>query len=292
MIKVEEPLRISQRIYLVATALVHGSATGHAHEPVHDYDQRGPLVGGRAIKTTPMRVAAAAAAAAVLVALQLPLTARAGAVRHSAAQTGEVSLDGCPEHVRWKDAAFPSALEPETPSYVYWLRSLFSAAEAASLVRTLTPTTFSTEADSIDHQPSYEVYLLGGGVPTAADASPRDAARLERARALVLPRFEQCVTPFLRRKFPGCEACVPCIALARRYKSSERTYVAAHRDSLSDVTVVVELKPANGSSPAAAAAAGGLFVQTSEESERNVVPMRAGEFSLQGSGRVVRLLAG
>ena len=99
-----------------------------------------------------MKVAATAAAAAALVALQQPLTAAAGAVRHAAPETGDLALDGCPSHVKWKDAAFPSALEPDTPSYVYWLRSLFTAAEAATLVRTLTPAKFSTEADSIDHQ--------------------------------------------------------------------------------------------------------------------------------------------
>ena len=203
----------------------------------------------------------------------------ARAVRHTGRTTEDISLDGCPEHVKWKDAAFPNALDPDRPSLVFWLRSLFTPAEAARLVRILMPAAFSTAADSIDHNPSFEVYLLGAG--RAANAAPQDAARLERARELILPRFEQCAMPFLRRKF-DCEACVPCVSLARRYKPSERKHVPAHRDSLAAVTVVVELQPADGSSAAAAAAAGGLFIQSAADAKRNGVPMRAGDAFLHG----------
>lgn len=196
------------------------------------------------------------------------------AVRHSSRATGEISLDGCPEHVAWKDAPFPNALQPDDPSFVFWLRSLFTTKEAAVLTRLLMPAAFSTAADSTDHLPSYEVYLLGGG--RVADAAAQDELRLERARALLFPRIEQCVTPFVRRKFE-CKACVPCTSLVRRYKPGERSQVRPHRDALSRVTVVVELQPGDASSPAAAAAAGGLYIQKSETSEQSVVPMRAGD---------------
>ena len=59
--------------------------------------------------------------------------------------------------------------------------------------------------------------------------------------------------------------------------ASERTLVRPHRDALARVTVVVELQPADGSSPAAAAKAGGLFIQKSEDSNVSMVPLRAGD---------------
>ena len=196
------------------------------------------------------------------------------AVRHKGSSTGFISLDGCPSHVSWRDAPFTNSLEPEKQSHVYWLRSLFTAKEAATLVRMILPARFSTAADSTDHLPSFELYLLGAGKP--ATAEPRDEARLERLRSLILPRVESCITPFLRRKF-ACEACLPCVSLVRRYKPTERSDVQPHRDALARVTVVVELQPADGSSPAAAARAGGLFIQTAEAAELSFVPMRAGD---------------
>ena len=158
----------------------------------------------------------------VMPALLTAVSADLHEVRHTASTTGEVTLEGCPDHVSWKDAPFANELEPDVPTYVYWLRALFTPKETTMLVRTLMPASFSTAADSTDHMPSYEVYLLGAGRP--ADALPHDMARLARARALVLPRIEQCVLPFVRRKF-GCQDCVPCISLARRYKPTERTSV-------------------------------------------------------------------
>ena len=43
------------------------------------------------------------------------------------------------------------------------------------------------------------------------------------------------------------------------------------------MTVVVELQPGDASSPAAAAAAGGLFVKSSDAAAPSFVPMRAGD---------------
>lgn len=207
--------------------------------------------------------------------LSVPVRAELRAVRHTSdAKNDALSIDGCPGHVSWKDAPFPNALEPEEPSRVHWLRSLFTQQEAASVVRLLTPAVFSAAADSTDHLPAFELYLLGGGKPAAGE--PGDAGRLEAVRSLVLPRIEACVTPFVRSKF-GCAECLPCISLARRYTPSERTLVRPHRDALARVTVVVELQPADGSSPAAAAKAGGLFIQKSEDSNVSMVPMRAGD---------------
>lgn len=181
--------------------------------------------------------------------------------------TGEIELDGCPAHVRWKDSPFPNALEPDRPSYVYWLHSLFSAPEAKELVQTLERASFSTAADSTDLQPAHEIYLLGN----TDGAHPDHRARIEKARSIVVPRFEQCVTPFVRRKF-GCPKCVPCRSLIRRYRPHERTNVVPHRDTQADVTVVVELLPANPTQQG-----GSLYIQRSGEDEPNMVPLRPGD---------------
>ena len=210
----------------------------------------------------------------IMAALLTAVSAELQEVRHTASTSGEITLEGCPDHVSWKDAPFANELEPDVPTYVYWLRALFTPKETTTLVRTLMPASFSTAADSTDLLPSYEVYLLGAGKP--ADALQHDAARLARARALVLPRIEQCVLPFVRRKF-GCPECVPCISLARRYKPTERTQIQSHRDALARVTLVIELQPGDASSPAAAAAAGGLFVKSSDAAAPSFVPMRAGD---------------
>ena len=215
----------------------------------------------------------------IMAALLTAVSAELQEVRHVARTSGEVTLEGCPDHVSWKDAPFANELEPDVPTYVYWLRALFTPKETTTIVRTLMPASFSTAADSTDLLPSFEVYLLGAGKP--AEAPQHDAARLARARALVLPRIEQCVLPFVRRKF-DCPECMPCISLARRYKQTERTQIQPHRDALARVTMVLELQPGDASSPAAAAAAGGLFVKSSDAAAPSFVPMRAGAASLSG----------
>ena len=68
--------------------------------------------------------------------LSVPVRAELRAVRHTS-KNGALTIDGCPGHVSWKDAPFPNALEPEEPSRVHWLRSLFTQQEAASVVRLL-----------------------------------------------------------------------------------------------------------------------------------------------------------
>ena len=72
--------------------------------------------------------------------------------------TAAVSLDGCPSHVAWRDAPFPSALEPGVPNYVFWLRQLFTAEEATGLARLLGGANFSDAADTTDHRPSHAVW--------------------------------------------------------------------------------------------------------------------------------------
>jgi hypothetical protein len=116
-----------------------------------------------------------------MAALLTAVSAELQEVRHTASTSGEITLEGCPDHVSWKDAPFANELEPDVPTYVYWLRALFTPKETTTLVRTLMPASFSTAADSTDLLPSYEVYLLGAGKP--ADALQHDAARLARARS-------------------------------------------------------------------------------------------------------------
>ena len=216
---------------------------------------------------------AAAAAAAAAAAEEEGASPSGGG--HTSPSTDPRHLPGCPAHTRWKEAPFANALHPSNPTSVFWLRQLFTSAEAASLTRLLTSAAFSTAADSTDHEPSYEAYLLGAGSPSVAEAAG-DAARLDAVRALLLPRLESCVTPFVRQKF-DCPECVACTSLVRRYRRDERSQVRPHRDALSRVTVVVELQPGDASSPEAAAAAGGLFVQKAEADAPSIVPMRAGD---------------
>lgn len=208
---------------------------------------------------------------AVLVMVLAVARAELNEVKHVSRATAETSLDGCPPHVHWKDAPFPNALDPDKPTHVFWLKSLFTAKEASNLTRILMPVSFTTSTDSTDHQPSYEVYLLGAGKAAEATGEPEDEARLELARSIVLPRFEHCVAQFVRRKF-GCASCVPCISLARRYLPTERTLVQPHRDALARVTVVVELQPAEP-----VPKSGGLFIKKSEDDKQNFVPMKAGD---------------
>ena len=120
----------------------------------------------------------------IMAALLTAVSAELQEVRHTASTSGEITLEGCPDHVSWKDAPFANELEPDVPTYVYWLRALFTPKETTTLVRTLMPASFSTAADSTDLLPSYEVYLLGAGKP--ADALQHDAARLARALSCCL----------------------------------------------------------------------------------------------------------
>lgn len=196
----------------------------------------------------------------------------AQATRHQQQRvTGEYTLDGCPAHVRWRDASFPNALMPDQPSTVFWLQSLFTPEEAVRLVKLLQKASFSDAADSTDHLPSYELYLLTGGQPASSSADGIGKAAALRIRALIMPRFKKCVLPFVREKF-NCPACMPCISLARRYQPDERTEVQPHRDALARVTVVVELQPAQ-----AGPKGGGLFIQQAEDAPTNFVPMRPGD---------------
>ena len=39
------------------------------------------------------------------------------AKQRTSQSTASVSLDGCPDQVQWRDAPFPSALEPGQPNY-------------------------------------------------------------------------------------------------------------------------------------------------------------------------------
>jgi len=194
------------------------------------------------------------------------------AVRKKRRVTADVSLDGCPDHVHWEDATVRNELDPATPSIVYWLRSLFTPAESARLVRLLEHASFGTQADSTDDAPAYEIYL------NEEQATEKDQQLVTVARNFVASRFAQCVAPFVRKKF-GCAACVPCAKLVQRYRRDERTEMVAHRDLVSSVTVVVELQRAQ-QQPAGGAETfgGGLFIKSGEDDpQTNFVPMRPGD---------------
>lgn len=198
-------------------------------------------------------------------------------LRGAAATSQTQHVDGCPAHVKPQSAQVSNALSPETPSDVHWLRSLFTPEEATAVVRMLSLLHFNEDPYSTDHLPSYEMYLLTAGAPAL------NTEHLQRVRSIVLPRIHGCVLPYLRQKY-DCPECMACVSLVRRYTPSERARLAAHRDALSRVTLVVELQPADGSSPSAAAAAGGLFIQNAEGAAPSFVPMKAGDAFMHDYG--------
>ena len=181
--------------------------------------------------------------------------------------TGPYELTGCPSHTAWRDATFPTELEPDRPSFVFWLRALLSPAEAHALIAIAEKHSFSEEPDSTDLLPSHELYLLQRGRPA-----------VEPVWAAIGERVERCVLPFVRTKF-GCPNCVPCVSMVRRYKASERLRVTTHRDIESSVTMVVELRPA-GATPEA----GGLYIASSQEGETSFPTLRAGDAFIHDFG--------
>ena len=192
------------------------------------------------------------------------LRAQRVAAQHA---TGPYELTGCPSHTFWRDATFPTELEPDRPSFVFWLRALLSPAEAHALIAIAEKHSFSEEPDSTDLLPSHELYLLQRGRPA-----------VEPVWAAIGERVERCVLPFVRTKF-GCPNCVPCVSMVRRYKASERLRVTTHRDIESSVTMVVELRPA-GATPEA----GGLYIASSQEGETSFPTLRAGDAFIHDFG--------
>ena len=59
----------------------------------------------------------------------------------AAALAADLPPRGCPAHVRARSAKVPNELIPETPSSVFWLRSLFKPEEAADIVAQVTKKT-------------------------------------------------------------------------------------------------------------------------------------------------------
>jgi len=180
-------------------------------------------------------------------------------VKKVARVTDDISLDGCASNVNWHDAQLPNELDPSKQTIVYWLRSLFRQDELDTIVKMLDVSSFGTHGDSTDSLPAYEMYLNAN-----SDQS-------QVLKSFVMPRIESCVMPFVRKKY-DCPECVPCVSIARRYNPNERSFMVAHRDTVSSVTVVVELKSAQPQP-----SAGGLFIKSSQQSDPAFPSLRPGD---------------
>jgi hypothetical protein len=113
----------------------------------------------------------------------------------------------------------------------------------------------------VDGEPAHDMPLLR-----------RDAATSD-LWSRVQGRVDACVLPLVRRAF-ACPACTTSTALVRRYDAGGRTHIAAHRDTTSRVTLVVELR----SAPPSQRPAGGSGLFISAEGGEPVFPaLRAGD---------------
>ena len=202
----------------------------------------------------------------IMAALLTAVSAELQEVRHVARSSGEVTLEGCPDHVSWKDAPFANELEPDVPTYVYWLRALFTPKETTTIVRTrcLHPSA---------PRPTRPTPALFRST-FSAPRSPRPRSTTQRG-ACARPRaasIEQC--PAVRRKF-DCPDCMPCISLAS-LQADRADPDASRRSRARDMVPSCSRATPR---PAAAAAAGGLFVKSSDAAAPSFVPMRAGAAS-------------
>ena len=167
------------------------------------------------------------------------------------------TADECPNATVLEST--PSTLFAGTDVELFGLPSLFSPEETAAIIAAAEREPFSTEGDSTDGLPSYEIYPMSEGTVI-----------LPELIALVSGRIERCVTPVVRARWRRDDL-VPCTSLLRRYRPGERIEVKPHRDLQAAVTVVVELQPA---------AWGGLFTDaTGHASPATMRPsdMRTGD---------------
>lgn len=121
---------------------------------------------------------------------------------------------------------------------------------------------FRKDADEVDRQPSYEVYVLQRGEAVAS------FEKLSHVK--VLKKLEKDFMPWLRRQY-DCTDCVACTAFLQKHERDERLFNPNHFDMEAFVTIVVALSEASEHE-------GGLYVQPGTGARtRRLVALNGGD---------------
>lgn len=173
--------------------------------------------------------------------------------------------------------------EIPAPSIVNLLPTVLEPTAADALVALAATIPFDEDSDTVDGEPTYELYLEKNGneadiaaIPGKPDRDPKvAAARAEvrgKARSIISSTVTQLVE-LVNQLYPdecnGSGGCRVCHSLLRRYMPSERRAHAPHFDIQALITVVVGLNEYGTDF------GGGLFVTTTG-TERQFIALPKG----------------